>query len=217
MTVRRCGAGAAEYESASVEAEAEAAGERHPLFDDGITVRDEFLSRSRVRELVECLEMRRSRGEFGAARVGAEAGRQRREEIRGDWTCWLAEPLSPAERAVLNDLEGLRLRLNREGFLGLFDLEAHYACYPPGAGYARHVDQPRGREQRRVSVIVYLNEHWEPEAGGQLRIFGTDGGHRDVEPLAGRLVCFLTAGREHAVLPARHDRLSISGWFRCRD
>ncbi len=194
-----------------------AAGGYNPLFADGIAVRDEFLSVSRVRELVECLAMRRARGEFGGARVGAGTGLQRREEIRGDWTCWLAEPLLPAERALLSDLEGLRLQLNREGFLGLLDLEAHYAYYPPGAGYARHVDQPCGRGQRRVSVILYLSEQWEPEAGGQLRIFGADGGYRDIEPAAGRLVCFLTAGQEHAVLPTRRDRLSISGWFRCRD
>jgi SM-20-related protein len=38
----------------------------------------------------------------------------------------------------------------------------------------------------------------------------------DIEPLGGRLVCFLTAGREHEVLPAGRERLSISGWFRAR-
>ena len=30
------------------------------------------------------------------------------------------------------------------------------------------------------------------------------------------LVCFLTADREHEVLTARRERLSISGWFRAR-
>jgi SM-20-related protein len=49
-----------------------------------------------------------------------------------------------------------------------------------------------------------------------LRIYGPDDQHVDVEPLAGRLVCFLTPGREHEVLPARRERYSISGWFRGR-
>jgi SM-20-related protein len=115
----------------------------------------------------------------------------------------------------LSDLEQLRLDLNREGFLGLFDLELHYAWYPPGAGYARHIDQLQGRDQRKVSVILYLNEAWTPDAGGELRIFDGDEA-RDIEPIAGRLVYFLTAGREHAVLPTRQDRLSITGWFRQR-
>jgi SM-20-related protein len=117
----------------------------------------------------------------------------------------------------LEQLEQLRLELNREAGLGLFELELHYAWYPPGAGYARHVDQPQGRAQRRVSLVLYLNEDWTPAAGGELRIFDAADGHRDIEPLAGRLVCFLTTGREHAVLPTQRDRLSISGWFRTRD
>jgi SM-20-related protein len=149
--------------------------------------------------------------------VGSEQRLQRRDEIRGDSTCWLSEPLSAEERALAGDLERLRLELNRRGFLGLFDLEMHYAWYPPGAGYARHIDQLQGRDQRMVSVIVYLNEEWTPGAGGELRVYGAAEEYRDLEPIGGRLVYFLTAGREHAVLPTLRDRLSISGWFRRRD
>lgn len=185
------------------------------LFADGIAVQDGFLSQPRVAELIEHAERRRARGDFGAARIGVDQRLQRREEVRGDHTCWLVEPMFAGERALLSDLEGLRLELNRQGYLGLFDLELHYAWYPPGTGYARHVDQLQGRDQRKVSVVLYLNDPWEPEAGGELRIFGQDGA-RDIEPIAGRLVCFLTAGREHAVLPTRRDRLSIAGWFRQR-
>ena len=149
------------------------------------------------------------------AGVGADARRQERHGIRGDVTCWLLEPLFEPERELLRDLEVLRLELNRAAFLGLFDLELHYAWYPPGAGYARHLDQLQQRNERQVSLILYLNERWEAGAGGELRIF--DGAAaRDVEPIAGRLVYFLSAGREHAVLPTRHGRLSISGWFRRR-
>jgi SM-20-related protein len=35
--------------------------------------------------------------------------------------------------------------------------------------------------------------------------------------VAGRLAAFLTAGREHEVMPTRRDRLSLTGWFRGRD
>ena len=68
-----------------------------------------------------------------------------------------------------------------------------------------------------MSLVLYLNEAWTPAAGGELRIFEASGGHRDIDPIAGRLVCFLTPGREHAVLSTQRDRLSISGWFRARD
>jgi SM-20-related protein len=107
--------------------------------------------------------------------------------------------------------------LNGATMLGLFDTELHYAWYPRGAGYQRHVDQPQGRVQRQVSLVLYLNEGWEPAAGGELRIFDAGDGHRDIEPIAGRLVCFFTPGREHAVLPTQRERLSVSGWFRIRD
>jgi SM-20-related protein len=184
---------------------------------DGIAVRDEFLTPILTRALIECAHQRRARGDFEAARIGSERTLQRRADIRGDSTCWILPPLLAPEQTLLQELESLRLELNREALLGLFELELHYAWYPPGAGYARHVDQPQGRGQRRVSLALYLNEGWTPAAGGELRLFDAAGGHRDVEPLAGRLVCFLTPGCEHQVLPTQCDRLSISGWFRTRD
>jgi len=192
------------------------AGPLPELFTGGVAVEDGFLSGPRVRALIDCALLRRARGDFTAARIGSEGRVQRREDIRGDSTCWLVEPLFEAERSLLSDLERLRLALNRRGFLGLFDLEAHYAWYPPGTGYARHVDQPRDSADRVVSLIVYLNEGWMPGAGGELRVYDGDGTQRDITPLAGRLACFLTTGREHEVLPTRESRLSVTGWYRRR-
>jgi SM-20-related protein len=181
----------------------------------GIAVDDRFISGQRVGELIRCAERRRDRGEFAAARVGADHRLQQREDIRGDRTCWVAAPLFEEERILLNDFEQLRLELNSGGYLGLFDLELHYAWYAPGTGYGRHVDQLLGRDRRKVSVVLYLNDAWTPDSGGELRIFDGDE-VRDIEPIAGRLVCFLTEGREHAVMTTRRDRLSITGWFRQR-
>jgi SM-20-related protein len=184
---------------------------------DGIVVRDQFLTPAHSRALIDCAHRHRARGDFAAARIGSEPSVQRRAEIRGDSTCWILPPLLAPEQTLLEELERLRLELNRESLLGLFELELHYAWYPAGAGYARHVDQPQGRGQRQVSVVLYLNEGWTSAAGGELRLFDAAGGHRDIEPVAGRLVCFLTPGREHEVRPTLCDRLSISGWFRTRD
>jgi SM-20-related protein len=185
------------------------------LMSGGIAVHDGFISEQRVGELIRCAGRRRDRGDFAGARIGADHRLQLRGDIRGDRTCWFAAPLFEEEQALLRDLEQLRLELNRGGYLGLFDLELHYAWYAPGTGYARHVDQPQGRDQRMVSLVLYLNEGWTPDAGGALRIFDANEA-RDIEPIAGRLVCFLTEGREHAVLTTRRERLSISGWFRQR-
>jgi SM-20-related protein len=183
----------------------------------GISIRDQFASAAEVFALQECARARELRGGFAPARIGPQGAEQRRDNIRGDFTCWLNEPMRPAERALLERMEELRLQLNRDAFLGLFELELHYAKYPAGAAYSRHVDQPMGSTQRKVSLVLYLNPGWQSTDGGVLRIHAADDCFVDVEPIAGRLVCFLTPGREHEVLQARRERLSISGWFRGRE
>ena len=186
------------------------------LLDTGLVVED-FIDLPRVRELRHCASLRQGRGEFAAARVGGNRSLARREDIRGDHTGWWNPPLFAAERALLEDLEQIRLALNQEAALGLFELEIHYAWYPAGTAYARHVDQVQGRTQRQLSLVLYLNEGWQPGDGGELRVYDAAGGHRDVEPLAGRLVCFLSAGREHEVLRTNTDRWSLTGWFKRRE
>jgi SM-20-related protein len=187
------------------------------LTEHGIAIQEHFLAPPQILSLMKCADLRRARGEFAGARIGNARSLQRRGEIRGDSTCWIAAPLAAAEQMWLEELERLRLTLNRTAQLGLFELELHYAWYPPGAGYARHVDQPHARAQRQVSLVLYLNEGWTPGAGGELRIFDAAGGHRDIEPIAGRLACFLTPGRAHAVLLTQRDRVSVTGWFRARE
>jgi SM-20-related protein len=162
---------------------------------NGIAVRDQFLTQCQVNELIRCARVRRERGDFVPARIGAQGRALRRADIRGDSICWLAEPLLAPERRLLGALEQVRLILNREAFLGLFELEMHYAWYPPGAGYARHIDQPRSSGQRRVSLVLYLNRRWGMRDGGELRIVDDLGCERRIEPAAGRLAVFLTAGR----------------------
>jgi SM-20-related protein len=185
------------------------------LCSRGLAVDDHFLGEREIAALSACAEERHRRGEFTDARIGAAGALQRRADIRGDSICWLAEPLFPAEQALLASFESLRLALNREAQLGLFELEIHYASYPPGAGYERHVDQPQGSTARTVTLVLYLNVGWSAASGGELRIFLADAA-RDILPLGGRLVCFLTRGLEHAVMPALCRRLSITGWFRTR-
>ncbi len=183
---------------------------------EDLCIHDEFLSDPQRRELLSCALLRHGRDEFAPARIGGARRERRLDEVRGDETCWLAAPYLPAESKLLEELERLRLALNQQAMLGLFDLELHYARYAQGAFFARHVDQPQGSEQRQVSLALYLNEAWNPASGGALRLFTADGGCRDIAPCGGRLVVFRTPGLEHAVEPAACVRWSISGWFRRR-
>lgn len=110
--------------------------------------------------------------------------------------------------------------LNRELFLGLWDFECQVAHYQPGDFYRRHYDAFRGRSNRRVSVVAYLNGGWLPDQAGELAIYPdmeTLEPALKVTPLMGTMVVFLSEDVPHEVLPAERDRYSVAGWFRVND
>lgn len=156
-------------------------------------------------------------GALKRAAVGRGAAQAVQPQIRGDHIQWLKAGQSDACNRYLALMEGLRLHLNRELFLGLDDYESHFAFYEPGAFYARHVDRFRDDDKRTVSVVIYLNDDWLAGQGGALRLHPDEASAQDIAPLGGRMVLFLSAGMPHEVLPATRDRLSLAGWFRRRD
>lgn len=157
----------------------------------------------------------------------ASTGKQslHNHEIRGDATFWLPERSeNAAEQGYLNTMHALQTALNRTLYLGLHSLECHFAIYPAGAFYKKHLDQfasdhAKQGDVRQLSCILYLNEHWQAEDGGQLRIYldETDPGKTlDVMPEGGTLALFLSSQFYHEVLPAKRERLSLTGWFKTR-
>jgi len=152
---------------------------------------------------------------FSPARVGRGESSLRAASIRGDDLCWLDAGMG-AGAAYLRWMEGLQAELNRELFLGLTEFEAHYAHYPQGAFYQRHVDRHRDSNARVVSSVFYLNPDWPAAAGGELLMHGEEAVLFSVLPQGGTLVLFMSEDMPHEVLPARQERWSIAGWFRQR-
>jgi SM-20-related protein len=186
------------------------------LSERGWCVYDNFISKALTDTLREEACHQRSEGEFRTAGVGSGARHRHDRELRGDEVSWLEEGDSTnAQRDCLARFEALRLALNRELQLGLFEFECHLARYPAGSAYGRHLDQFVGDGSRLLSCVLYLNEAWLPTDAGELRLHLRDR-HIDVAPLGGRLVCFFSARFEHEVLPPRRQRLSLTGWFRRR-
>ena len=151
-----------------------------------------------------------------AAGVGRGQAHVLRRDIRGDAIRWLDRE-SPAQRRYLEAMSELQDQLNRSLFLGLFEYEAHFAHYPPGAFYQKHLDSFRGRANRVVSTVGYLNPDWPVDGGGEMVLFAADDPEREVarvRPAAGTFACFLSDTIPHAVLPTRLPRASIAGWFR---
>jgi SM-20-related protein len=156
-------------------------------------------------------------GGFRAAGTGAGAAPRIRPDVRGDHLLWWdAAQASSARRACLDRFEALRLTLNRELQLGLFDFECHFAIYPPGMRYGRHLDRFKTDARRTLSCVLYLNADWREADGGQLRLYLDEDDSVDITPRAGTLVTFLSERFEHEVLPATRERLSLAGWFRRR-
>jgi SM-20-related protein len=137
--------------------------------------------------------------------------------MREDYVRWLDPPgETSCEKRYFALMEQLRLTLNRELFLGLFDFEAHLALYPRRARYRCHLDRFQDQANRVVSVSLYLNRGWRPEDEGALRLYlekPESEPYEDILPVGGTLVCFLSDRFHHEVLPARRDRLAATGWF----
>jgi len=162
-----------------------------------------------------CVELHES-GALRPAQIGRGANARVAPEVRGDFISWLQDPVRDAEQDLLARLDELRAALNRALMTGLEDFQGHFALYPRGVGYARHFDRLVGTDVRAISAALYLNDRWQPEDGGELRLYTGGGASVDLMPQGGRLVAFLSDRFEHEVLPARRERMSFTGWFRRR-
>lgn len=185
------------------------------LAADGLIILEAALPeglRIRLASRIETLEP-----DLKRAGIGRNQDHHLSDAVRTDRTAWLG-PDDPAEAAYLHWMEELRLGLNQRLFLGLFDYEAHFAVYQPGAFYRRHLDAFQGSRNRVVTTVCYLNGHWGPEDGGELMIYPPRGDRplESVLPTPGTLVVFLSDRFPHEVLPARRQRHSIAGWFRLK-
>jgi len=181
------------------------------LAEHGYAVADQFLSQHEVNEILQAGGFQ-TNSDFKKAGIGNKQSLQIQEAIRGDYIKWLDKHSSPeAIRVYLNRLQELIVFLNQALFLSLKDFEVHMTVYPEGSYYKRHLDQFKKDDHRKLSVILYLNDNWKDEQGGQLRMYLPDQ-TKDFLPLAGRLVIFRSDAIEHEVLPATRERLSITGW-----
>lgn len=192
------------------------AGIADALHQQGWCVTPGFLPSHLMHELAREVEILDRGGRLRPAGIGKDSDRTLDNRIRGDNIHWL-DGSTAAQQTFQARLEALRLALNVRLFLGLRLVEAHFACYPPGTFYARHVDSFRNNNLRKVTVVCYLNPEWTAEDGGLLRLYAAgDNGQvlQDILPTGGTLVTFLSELIPHEVLPTQRARLSIPGWFR---
>ena len=204
--------------------------EENPIFERIISdlqekkfsVIDTFFDLDEVETLRSSLWREYEKDHFKKAGIGSKLNELVEKEIRGDFIFWLNEATgNPSEKHFFAKINDLVNYLNRTCFMGILQKEFHYALYPKGTFYKRHLDVFQDDDRRKLSFVCYLNdEHWENENGGELVLYPEEQGEETMKkifPLPGRAVIFESQVLEHEVKPVlKSERLSITGWFKTR-
>ena len=206
-----------------------------------------FVPPALVSSLVKDVALLHEQKCFELAEVGEDDSAQIEDSYRRCEHCYLYPDAAaalldghgdPAARQkLIATLDGVREQLSVLKPIVASRTEGLYVCYPNGGFYRRHRDAaPKGlgysAEARAFSYLLYLNEGWQKEHGGCLRLFtGGAGGHEgldgpdgqdvghasssfvDVEPRAGTLVVFRSDEIVHEVLDTFARRLVVAGWW----
>jgi len=153
--------------------------------------------------------------QWKTAGIGRSSDHQINQSIRSDKIHWL-EGSTRAESLFLTLMDNLRLGLNRRLYLGLYDFESHFSIYQPGMFYKTHIDALKGKSNRVLSTVLYLNSDWVSQDGGELLLYSESQQTTlaTVMPNMGHMVIFLSEKFPHQVLAAHRERYSIAGWFR---
>lgn len=198
---------------------------------------DKFLNSEEVDLISNEFEYLYKKNLFKKAKVGKAKNAALHNDIRGDEIYWLdfltnenAKPAGniSAKSIIKQKLDEIIIEANQNLFLGINDFEGHYAFYPPGGFYKKHLDKFKNDDARALSFVLYLNKSWQPGDGGELCLYGNNNPNSletaahsrlqeetiTVTPTAGKLVLFLSHLVEHEVLESFKPRRSFTGWFK---
>ncbi|ETN94748.1 SM-20-related protein [Zhouia amylolytica] len=202
----------------------------NPLFEKVIadisdrhySVVDNFFSAEEVVSLRNSLLQKYEADRFKKSAIGNRTNEMIEKEIRGDFILWMNEnETNEAETTFFNKINNLVNYLNRTCFMGILHKEFHYALYPEGTFYQRHLDTFENDDRRVLSVVCYLNDQdWDNNNGGELVLYLDENGsevEKRLYPLPGRVVIFESQRIEHEVMRVNSsERLSVTGWLKTR-
>lgn len=191
------------------------------LQEKKFSVIDQFFDFEEVLELRNSLHEKHNFSDFKKAAIGNRTHEIVKKTIRGDYIYWLNEAETlPSEKRFFKKINELIYYLNRTCFMGILQKEFHYALYPTGTFYKRHLDSFQNDDRRKLSFVCYLNERWDTSYGGELTLYLEEFGQEkpfSIFPVSARVVIFESQLLEHEVKPIlASERLSITGWFKTR-
>lgn len=174
---------------------------------------DDFLSPDHLKILLLFFEEKLREDEFSKAAIGATGNELIINEVRGDYTYWLERDVDKELAPIFELLEGTKDKINQLCYLSLSDFEFHLAHYPMGSFYKKHLDQFNHRNNRMISMIIYLNENWQKGDGGELRVYPKNTKEIDISPIMNRCILFKSDTLLHEVLKTNVGRKSLTGWM----
>src|SRR5690554_2931054 len=182
---------------------------------------ENFFDEKEVQLLRQSLIDKHKDDAFKKAAIGNKLNATIVKTIRGDVILWMDESnANTTEKLFFDKINNLVSYLNRTCFLGILHKEFHYALYPKGTFYKRHIDTFQNDDRRKLSFVCYLNEEgWLPENGGELVLYIDENGketEKVIYPFPGRVVIFESQIIEHEVKPVNKERMSITGWLKTR-
>ena len=183
------------------------------FIDNEVGLCEHFLSRELATLLQQDLRNLDRDGRMLPAGIGNKI-KDHHQQTRGDKIYWLDKKNNNInEQAFLEQVEDFIDYLNKTCYTGINAYEFHYALYETGSYYHRHKDQFKSNNDRKYSLISYLNDDWIATDGGELLVY-----HRDkTEPIMPNIqtaVFFKSDELEHEVLIANRPRMSITGWLK---
>jgi len=189
------------------------------LLKDQYSIIDTFFDASEIEILRTATFQKFEEDQFKKSAIGNRTNEVIEKAIRGDFILWIDEQKADrAESIFFTKINNLVAYLNKTCFMGILHKEFHYAVYPTGTFYKRHLDTFQNDSRRKLSIVCYLNEeNWLTTNGGELVIYKPDGNEEVIYPMPGRVVIFESQVLEHEVKKVTNDqRLSITGWLKTR-
>ncbi len=177
----------------------------------------DVFSPEQLKKLQQIAHNRWQQGQFRSARIGRGHEQQEQKNIRSDEILWL-DPMDPELIFFAEICNKIQTELAQGLMLPIQNYELHWARYPANSGgYDEHLDQSNAKDlfhgERLITLVLYLNDSWQSEDGGQLKMRLPDK-IMTIEPQCGTLMLFRSDSLWHQVIAAKKDRWSLTGWFR---
>ena len=184
------------------------------FIDNKVGITNNFLSENLSGNLQQNIQQLQQEGKMKFAGIGNDAIADTTQQIRGDKIYWMDKKNSNTiEQEFLTRVEDFIGHLNNTCYTGINDYEFHYAVYAQGSAYKKHKDQFKTDNNRKFSLICYLNDDWVAADGGQLVVY-QNGEAQTISPNAQKAVFFKSDEMAHEVLLANKPRMSITGWLK---